>query len=209
MSRDVLISRRRFRAPAFWLSAILALAMIGPAAGQTADRIDALSSRERKTLYGVIAGYLGAFTNNVRWPETALSAGGPFRIGVLGRDPFGPQLDETLRGKTAAGRPLRVERAARAEDLLGCEIVFMDRPSAEEVARAARAIGDRPILLIAFETGGASAATVDLVLQKQGTVRYKLAVSGLRRAGLAPSDGLLQSALRGDRSEEATASPRP
>ncbi len=188
----------------------MGLAMIGPAVAQTADRIEALSSRERKTLYGVIAGYFGAFTNNVTWPESALAAGEPFRIGVLGRDPFGSQLEETLKGKTAAGRPLRAERAARAEDLIGCEIVFMDRPTAAEVAQAAQVIGDRPILLIAFETvGGGSAATVDLVLQKQGTVRYKLAVSRLRRAGLAPSAGLLQSALRGDRREETTASPRP
>jgi len=116
----------------------------------------------------------------------------------LGRDPIGPILDERMEGKTIAGRPLRAIRVNRPEELGNCDVVFMDQPTDSAVAAAAEAVAGRPVLSIVFEAeGGRSAAGVDLLLTREGTVRYKLAVSALKRAGLVPSPGLLQYALKG------------
>jgi hypothetical protein len=87
----------------------------------------------------------------------------------------------------------------RVEDLGEGDLVFMDRPATADAERVAEALAGRPVLFVAFSDATESTpAAVDLVLMRDGTLRYKLAISRLREAGLTPSVGLLQNALRGD-----------
>ncbi|HYM35098.1 MAG TPA: YfiR family protein, partial [Steroidobacteraceae bacterium] len=49
--------------------------------------------------YNVKAAYLPLFARYVAWPERTFSdAKSPVVIAVVGRDPFGDILDETVRG---------------------------------------------------------------------------------------------------------------
>src|SRR2546430_6750080 len=50
-------------------------------------------------------------------------------IGVLGDDPFGPVLDQTVEGVTINHRKLIIQRSQRLTDLKGCPLVFIDRKS--------------------------------------------------------------------------------
>ena len=45
------------------------------------------------------------------------NADAPLCIGILGDDPFGPSLDETLKGETVHNHRLLVVRAKHVEDL--------------------------------------------------------------------------------------------
>jgi len=153
---------------------------------------------DRQKLTGVLADYVLNIANSMRWPEEVPPKAEPLTIAILGRDPIGSILDERMEGKTIAGRPLRAIRVNRPEELGNCDVVFMDQPTDSAVAAAAEAVAGRPVLLIVFEAeGGGSAAGVDLLLTREGTVRYKLKVSALKRAVLVPSPGLLQYALKG------------
>jgi hypothetical protein len=61
--------------------------------------------------YQVKAIFLFNFSHFVDWPAEAFkSPTEPFIIGVLGADPFGPRLDEAVRGEHIAGHPLVVRR---------------------------------------------------------------------------------------------------
>ena len=61
----------------------------------------------RASEYQVKAVFLFNFAQFVDWPASAFpDATAPLVIGVLGDDPFGPYLDETVRGETVRGRPL-------------------------------------------------------------------------------------------------------
>jgi hypothetical protein len=73
--------------------------------------------------YQVKAAFLYNFAKFVEWPADA--PGQPFCIGILGADPFGPLIDETLNGKTLGGRGVVVRRFSRPEDALACQIVFV------------------------------------------------------------------------------------
>lgn len=165
---------------------------------------------DQQLLKNVVAGYLVNFANHVRWPADVPPAGEPLTIAIFGRDPFGATLDRTLAGRTVAGHPLRAVRVTRTEELAGCQIVFMDRPTKDQSAEVSVALNGKPVLVIVFEAeGGGSNAMIDLMLMKDNTVRYKLAVGGLKRAGLTPSAGLLQQSLAGDRRTEARMNPPP
>src|SRR6266852_4378714 len=55
--------------------------------------------------------FLFNFAQFVEWPPTAFpEPQTPLVIGVLGEDPFGPYLDETVRGEKVNNRPLVVQR---------------------------------------------------------------------------------------------------
>jgi len=68
------------------------------------------------TEFEVKAAFLYNFARFVEWPaETGHDPGTPFVIAILGHDPFGAVLDETVAGKTVGGRPIEVRRVARAD----------------------------------------------------------------------------------------------
>lgn len=165
---------------------------------------------DREKLKNVVAAYLLNFANHVRWPDEATTGNNaPLIIAILGKDPFGEALDRALIGKTAAGRPIRAVRVKRIDQLAGSHIVFMDQPTRAWANEVADALAGRPVLLIAFEAqGGGSSAAVDIVVTPEGTVRYKLAITRVKRAGLSPSAGLLQYSLQGQSRPAASVAPR-
>jgi hypothetical protein len=59
----------------------------------------------------------------VEWPD-ALS-NGPLCIGVLGQDPFGPALDEVVKGKSYYGRSFEIRRFKPGQESSKCQILFI------------------------------------------------------------------------------------
>lgn len=177
----------------------LALALVGGGGALRGAASSAGGDTDDARLRTAMAAYLVNFALHVRWPEEVSTEGTPLTIAVLGPDRLGDLLDRAVEGRTAGGRPLRVTRAARMDELEACDLIFMDGPSAAEAEEVAGTLTGRPVLLVAFtRLPGGTMAGVDLVVMRDGTLRYKLAVSRLRAAGLTPSAGLLQHAIRGE-----------
>ena len=81
--------------------AALALAMAGAptAAGADTNPLE----------YAVKAAYLYKFAPFVEWPAAAFaSPSSPFQLCILGRDPFGAQLDHDVAGQRGLGRQARL-----------------------------------------------------------------------------------------------------
>ena len=99
--------------------------MLWALAGATApgDRL-AQSSPE----YQLKAVFLFNFAQFVEWPASAFpEPDTPLAICVLGEDPFGPYLDETVRGETVGNHPLAVRRYRAVDEVTGCHILFVSR----------------------------------------------------------------------------------
>src|SRR5512147_2330507 len=72
------------------------------------------------------AAYLRNFAHYVVWPAQSFPDNqAPWRICVLGGDPFGDVLDETCKGRVEQGRALTVARPDSATDAKSCQIVFL------------------------------------------------------------------------------------
>ena len=52
----------------------------------------------------------------VRWPKDRRRSSESFRIGLLGRDPFGDTIDRLFADKTVHGKPVRLIRFAELVD---------------------------------------------------------------------------------------------
>lgn len=78
--------------------------------------------------YQIKAAFLFNFAQFVEWPATAFTnTDAPLCIGVLGDDPFGGALEQTLKDETIRSHKLTVQRSRRVEDLKGCQMIFISR----------------------------------------------------------------------------------
>lgn len=138
----------------------------------------------------VKAWFLFNFLKFVEWPASLNNGANhaPWVIGVLGTDPFGSVLDNTVRGKRVNGRPVEVRRYPRADDVKECNILFIGR---EEFARSGvpapagvLTVGEAPGFL---EAGGA----INFYLEDH-RVYFEIRPAVTQKAGLQVSSQLLR-----------------
>ena len=77
--------------------------------------------------YKLKAAFLFHFSQFVDWPTNAFADSKvPFVIGVLGKNPFGADLEQTVHGKLVGARALTVkEFGSFAEAVDRCQILFI------------------------------------------------------------------------------------
>lgn len=167
------------------LLAFLALAPSGRAAA--AERPAAADE------YQIKAAFLYNFARFAEWPADAFaSADEPIVIGIVGWDPFGQRIDDTIAGKTAGGHPLLVKRFRRPEDVTPCHVLFVGRLKDADVHYV---LGRSPRVLTVseseefLEAGG----VVRLALE-DGTVRFHVNVQAAERSQVKLSSQLLKLA---------------
>ncbi len=74
----------------------------------------------------VEAAFLLNFTRYVNWPEGVFDdTHSPWRICVLGADPFGQVLEKTFKGRMEGGRRFTIERSDDPAALGHCQIVYV------------------------------------------------------------------------------------
>jgi hypothetical protein len=79
------------------------------------------------TEYRLKAVFLYNFTQFVEWPDNSFSSdNAPMIIGILGTDPFGSYLEETVAGEKINGHPLRVQHYNTVEEIGVCQILFIN-----------------------------------------------------------------------------------
>lgn len=145
--------------------------------------------------YQVKAVFLYNFVQFVEWPPAAFpTPETSLVIGVLGEDPFGSFLDETVRGEKVVGRTLVVRRYRRAEDVDACHLVFIGRLPADELAEALGAFRTRHILTVGESDSFASHGGVIRFLTENNRIRLRINLDAAKRAGLTISAKLLRPA---------------
>lgn len=172
--------------PQFWL--LMSALLLSGGAGLSAQTAPAPE-------YQVKAVFLFRFAQFVDWPPEAFpDAQAPLVIGVLGRDPFGAYLDETVRGETVTNRPLAVQRYRRVEEIKTCHILFISRSEMDRLGRVLARLRGRSILTVAdAEDSGLRDVMIALVTA-QNKIRLSINLQAAEAADLAISSKLLRLA---------------
>jgi hypothetical protein len=114
--------------------------------------------------YQIKAVFLFNFTQFVEWPSTAFAApNSPLVIGILGEDPFGSYLDETVKDEVVDNHPLVVERFASAKDIRVCHILFINLKEKDDIRQALDDLKSQPILTV---------SDLDTFLRTGGMIRF-------------------------------------
>ena len=131
----------RFRGFGQWVIALLfMLSLPELAAGQ--ELVTATPNR-------VKAAFLRNFTRYVTWPADVFAGDrSPWRICILGNDPFGDILDQTLTGRSEQGRAFEILRADTLHELPRCQIVFVAYKDAAKRRAVLAELKKSPILTV-------------------------------------------------------------
>ncbi|HEX7183153.1 MAG TPA: YfiR family protein [Thermoanaerobaculia bacterium] len=145
--------------------------------------------------YAVKAAFLYNFAKFVEWPADAFRGpGDPMTLCVLGEDPFGGELDQTVGGKTVTGRQIVVRRSTRLTDLPECRVLFVSSSEGPRLAQILAAVGDRAVLTVGEEETFARAGGIISFVVRENRVRFQIDRKAAARAGLSISSRLLELA---------------
>jgi uncharacterized protein DUF4154 len=129
------------------------------------------------------------------WPRPA-EQDQAFEIAVVGRDPFGEQLEATIGTSLVQGRPIRIRRALTVEELDRMpQILFLGNSDLEQARRALKAVKGLPVLTVGEAKDFANAGgVVGFRVTAEGRVAFDVNVQQAERSGLKVSSQLLRVA---------------
>lgn len=143
----------------------------------------------------VEAVFLFNFAQFVDWPAEAFpDPQAPLVIGILGKDPFGRFLDETVRGETVRGRTFRVDRYHRVEEVKDCHILFISRSETKRMDGVLAALKGRPILTVSIGDDFDRPGGIIRFILDESKIRLSVDLEAAQGARLTFSSKLLRSA---------------
>ena len=145
--------------------------------------------------YQLKAVFLFNFAQFVEWPSKAFpEAGSHLVIGVLGEDPFGACLDETVRGEKVNNRPLAVQRYRRVEEIGNCHVLFIAGSEADRLEQILTSLKGRNLLTVGDVEGFANRGVMIRFATEKNKTRLKINLEAAKAANLTISSKLLKPA---------------
>ena len=182
-----MVGASRPRVARVLLGAAIACAVAGgPARGGDA-------APEGLSDYRIKAAYLYYFTTYVDWPGApAPGAEDALVIGVLGTDPFGQVLDDTLRGKVVKDRPVVLRRIRSVKEARDIQILFIGSSEEDRLPSLFKALEGAAVLTVG-ETDRFAARGGQIGFRLEGNkVRFDINLAAVQRAGLKMSAQLVK-----------------
>ena len=139
--------------------------------------------------YDVKAAFLYTFARFVEWPAEA--GIGPISIGVIGRDPFGGRLEDTVRGKWVNGREFSVVHLRSDEGARRCQIVFIGASERGRIPEVLQSMRYSPVLTVGDSPGFCAQGGVIGMKVVGGRMRFDINLDAAERAQFKISSKLL------------------
>ena len=171
-----------------WTLVALACGVAGPLAASEPGEGD---DQE----YLLKAAWIYKIANFVTWPEEVFpDKKAPIVIGVLGKDPFGKALEQTLRSRKVDGRGFEVKRFASVKELEACHILFTPASQRRNVKAVREFCQPRHVLWFSEDPSFLGhGAVVDFYIHKK-KIAFAVQVDEAKRNGLKVDSKLLQLA---------------
>jgi hypothetical protein len=147
--------------------------------------------------YEVKAAFLYNFAKFVEWPAESFAApDDPLRLCIVGADPFGSMLDDTVGRKPIGGRPVKITRLRSAPRRGQCHVLFMAESEDARIANLLLTTSGEPVLTVSdaedfAERGGMIGMRMD-----HNRVRFEINMISARQADLKISSQLLKVATQ-------------
>jgi hypothetical protein len=145
--------------------------------------------------YQVKAVFLFNFGQFVEWPSGAYDTpNAPFVICVMGEDPFGKTLDDVVRGESVASRSLVVRRLSSADEVPGCNILFVGRGEPRLLPDALLAARGRSVLTVTDIDGAERQGAMIVLFNENNRIRMRINLAEAKASHLVISSKLLRPA---------------
>jgi len=116
-------------------------------------------------------------------------------IGIAGENPFGPALEEVIRGERVGGHPLQVQIFRPTDDLDRCQVLFIGAAEAQQVNSWLAKVKGLPVLTVSELEGFAQhGGMINFVIEDK-KLRFQVNPAVATKAGLKISSKLLRLAI--------------
>lgn len=173
----------------FGLLWLVVFALVMAPGGRTQDNT-------QPSEYQIKAAIVYNFAKFVSWPPQAFAApDSPIVIGVLGKNVFGPALEQTIHNKVINQHPLEFREFHSVQEATNCHILFISPSEKERLAGILDALRGSSVLTVSemdqfIESGGM--INLEIV---DGTVHFEINADAAKKAGLTVSSKLLGVAI--------------
>ena len=145
--------------------------------------------------YQLKAVFLYNFAQFTEWPTNAFAdQKTPIIIGVIGTDPFGHSLEDTVKGETIEGHPFVIVHYSRADEIKTCHILFISQSENRHMDEIVRSLKAKPTLTVADMDGPANAGVVIRFTVENNKVHFRVNQQAAADANLILSSRLLRVA---------------
>ncbi|MBI3849399.1 MAG: YfiR family protein [Verrucomicrobia bacterium] len=159
------------------------------------EGMECLAQTPAPTEYQVKAAFLYNFAKFVEWPSvSAASNDAPFVVGVLGRNPFGADLDQILKDKIVNRRPVKIKQCETAQAARNCQILFIGATEETRLPQIFEALKGAAVLTVSDIRRFADRGGMICFVMEENKVRFEINKSNAQQAGLTVSAQLLKLA---------------
>jgi hypothetical protein len=154
-------------------------------------------AQEQPGEYQIKAAFLFNFAKFVDWPPAAFPAtNSPIIIGVIGKNVFGKDLENTIRDKTVNNRRFHFVTVASLTEETNCHILFISPSEKDNLKKILDGLHNASVLTVSetdqfIEAGG----MVNFVIE-DNKIRFQISDGAAKKAGLKISSKLLSLAAR-------------
>jgi hypothetical protein len=150
-----------------------------------------LNTRE----YQIKAAFLFNFTQFVEWPAASFATDqSPLIIGVLGENPFGSFLEETVSGEKVNGHPLIVQYYKNIEDIKQCHILFINTSEVNKLKQVIGSLKGKNILTVSDASNFLQEGGMIRFFTKNNKIQLQINLEATKTANLLISSKLLRLA---------------
>ena len=145
--------------------------------------------------YQLKAVFLFNFTQFVEWPANAFENDqSPLVIGVVGENPFGIYLEQTISGEKINGHPLEVQYYKTEEELKTCHILFINMREAKKLEQALTAVSGKNTLTISDQTDFLKLGGMIKFMTNNNKIKLQVNMDACKESKMVLSSKLLRLA---------------
>lgn len=149
--------------------------------------------------YNIKAAFLYNFAKFVEWPakrpaHRLWTVDDPLCICVVGEDPFGRVLEDTIQGKNIGSHKVVIERLKQGRDMNSCQIAFISSSEKNHLRSILESLKGGGVLTVGDTEGFAQAGVAINFILEENKVHFEINVDAADRAGLKISSKLLSLA---------------
>jgi hypothetical protein len=145
--------------------------------------------------YQIKSVFLYNFTQFVEWPATAFSTNqAPLVIGILGENPFGSYLEETVSGEQVNGHPLVIQQYQNVDEIKTCHILFISTAEMNRQPRTISGLKGRNILTVSDAPGFLQQGGMIWFFTRDNKIQLQINLEAAKAAELVISSKLLRLA---------------
>ncbi|MEO7676390.1 MAG: YfiR family protein [Verrucomicrobiota bacterium] len=153
-------------------------------------------AQETAPEYKIKAVYLYNFVQYVNWPSNAfVEARSPIVIGILGNDPFGKTLNETVEGEVVKNRKLEIRYFKSVNEIKDCHVLFVGASEKDRVRSILAAMKERSILTVSDIDNFTLQGGIIRFFTADNKIRLRINLEAAKTANLGISSKLLQVAV--------------